>query len=267
GVTLGPRNYIGVAYAGTPVSITVEGANIMTRNLMIFGQGAIRCHPYVLEELAAKDADDLNAFDKAFFRHAGLIFGNAARAFSQSFGIGGKTTGFDAVATPYANHINRFSAAFSLSADAAMASLGSSLKAREMLSARLGDVLSNLYLASLTLKQWHESDACEHEEALFHYSMQWLLHRTEKALDELLANLPNRALATTLRVVMLPRGRQFAMPRDSLTREIARAVSTDSALRTKLTDNTWDAQDEGQKDNALARYNALLKDYPRAEPI
>ncbi|KPM82158.1 acyl-CoA dehydrogenase [Cobetia sp. UCD-24C] len=267
GVTLGPRNYIGVAYAGTPVSITVEGANIMTRNLMIFGQGAIRCHPYVLEELAAKDADDLNAFDKAFFRHAGLIFGNAARAFTQSFGIGGKATGFDAVATPYASHINRFSAAFSLSADAAMASLGSSLKAREMLSARLGDVLSNLYLASLTLKQWHESEACEHEEALFHYSMQWLLHRAEKALDELFANLPNRALGTALRVIALPRGRQFAMPKDSLTREIARAVSTDTALRAKLTDNTWDAQDEDQQDNALARYNALLKDYPRAEPI
>lgn len=266
-VTLGPRNYLGIGYSANPVSITVEGANIMTRNLMVFGQGAIRCHPYVLEELAAKDADDFDAFDRLFFRHVGLIFGNAARAFTQALGIGRPAVPFDAIARPYAQDAARLSAAFGLCADAAMASLGSRLKQREMLSARLGDVLSNLYLLSMVLKQWHETDRVDNEAAVFHYSCRLLLHRAEQALIDLFDNLPGRALANTLSCVTMPLGRRWRKPQDSLTREIARAISTDSALRHKLTRNTWDTWEEGQKDNALARYNALLANAERAETI
>ncbi len=266
-VTLGPRNYLGPAWSAVPVSITVEGANIMTRNLMIFGQGAIRCHPYVLEELAAKDADDAEAFDRAFFGHAGLIFGNAARAFTQGLGIGLPSVPFDEIAAPYAKDVARLSAAFGLCADAAMASLGSSLKKREMLSARLGDVLSNLYLTSMVLKHWHTSESVEHEAALLHYSCRTLLFRAEQALVELLDNLPNRALATTLAVIVMPLGRKWKKPEDALTREIAEAISTDTALRRKMIANTWDTQQENEKDNPLARYNELLADYARAEPI
>lgn len=266
-VTLGPRNYLGIGYSANPVSITVEGANIMTRNLMVFGQGAIRCHPYVLEELAAKDADDFDAFDRLFFRHVGLIFGNAARAFTQALGIGRPAVPFDAIARPYAQDAARLSAAFGLCADAAMASLGSRLKQREMLSARLGDVLSNLYLLSMVLKQWHETDRVDNEAAVFHYSCRLLLHRAEQALIDLFDNLPGRALASTLSCVTMPLGRRWRKPQDSLTREIARAISTDSALRHKLTRNTWDTWEEGQKDNALARYNALLANAERAETI
>ncbi|RCV91193.1 acyl-CoA dehydrogenase [Billgrantia montanilacus] len=265
-VTLGPRNYIGIGYSSNPVSITVEGANIMTRNLMIFGQGAIRCHPFVLEELAAMDTDDLKAFDRAFFGHAGLIFGNVARAFTLAFGIGKGSVPFDATAAPYAKDINRISAGFGLCADAAMASLGSSLKQRELLSARLGDVLSNLYLASMVLKSWKEGDKVEGEAALLHYSCTFLLERAEQALDELFDNMPNRILAGTLRAVVMPLGRRWKRPHDTLTREIAQAVSRDSALRTKLLRNTWDAQD-GVKDNPLAHYNALLHEYDRAEGL
>ncbi|WP_110647279.1 acyl-CoA dehydrogenase [Salinicola peritrichatus] len=266
-VTLGPRNYLGIGYSANPVSITVEGANIMTRNLMVFGQGAIRCHPYVLEELAAKDADDFDAFERLFFRHVGLIFGNAARAFTQALGIGRPAVPFDAIARPYAQDAARLSAAFSLCADAAMASLGSRLKQREMLSARLGDVLSNLYLLSMVLKQWHETDRVDNEAAVFHYSCRLLLHRAEQALIDLFDNLPSRALANTLSCVTMPLGRRWRKPQDSLTRKIARAISTDSALRHKLTRNTWDTWEEGQKDNALARYNALLANAERAETI
>ncbi|WP_254275210.1 acyl-CoA dehydrogenase [Halomonas sp. 3H] len=263
-VTLGPRNYLGIGYSANPVAITVEGANIMTRNLMIFGQGAIRCHPYVLEELAAKDADDIRAFDKAFFGHAGLIFGNAARAFTQGLGIGKPAVPFDAEAQRYAQEIARLSAGFGLCADAAMASLGSTLKQREMLSARLGDVLSNLYLASMVIKQWHEGDKVEGEAALFHYACQWLLGRAEQALDELFDNLPNRALARVLRRVVMPRGKRFKRPHDDLARTIAQAVSRDTALRKKLLANTWEA-DDGSHPNFLARYNALLATQKRAE--
>ncbi|GAB2783832.1 acyl-CoA dehydrogenase FadE [Halomonas shantousis] len=267
-VTLGKRNYLGLAWSAVPVSITVEGANIMTRNLMIFGQGAIRCHPYTLKELAAKEANDIEAFDKAFFAHAGLIFGNAARAFVQSLGIGKPSVPFDDTAAPYARDVSRLSAAFGLGADAAMASLGASLKQRELLSARLGDVLSNLYLTSMVLKQWQAGDHVEHEAALLHYSCRTLLYRAEQALVEYFDNLPNRALATTLSVITMPLGRRWKKPADDLTREIARAVSTDTALRHKLTANTWDTQDaQGLQENPLARYNALLAENARAEPI
>ena len=266
-VTLGPRNYLGIAYSANPVSITVEGANIMTRNLMIFGQGAIRCHPYVLDELAAKDDNDLAAFDKAIFGHAGMVFGNATRAFTQGLGIGKSRVPFDEVAAPYAQEVSRLASAFGLCADAAMASLGSGLKKREMLSARLGDVLSNLYLASMLIKQWHESESVEHEAALMHYSCRTLLYRAEQAFTELFDNLPNRALAMTLSAVALPLGRRWHKPQDRFTRDIARAISTDSALRHKLTADTWNTQEAGQRDNPLARYNTLLADSERAEPL
>ncbi|WP_302138991.1 acyl-CoA dehydrogenase [Halomonas alkalicola] len=265
-VTLGPRNYLAIGYSANPVAITVEGANIMTRNLMIFGQGAIRCHPYVLEELAARDADDIQAFDKAFFGHAGLIFGNAARAFTQGLGLGRPEVPFQGEAKRYAQEIARLSAGFGLCADAAMASLGSTLKQREMLSARLGDVLANLYLASMVIKQWHEGDKAEGEAALFHYSCQWLLGRAEQALDELFDNLPNRALARGLRLAVMPRGKRFKRPHDDLARAIAQAVSRDTALRTKLLANTWSA-DDGSQPNFLARYNALLATQERAEAL
>ncbi|MBR9924459.1 MAG: acyl-CoA dehydrogenase [Gammaproteobacteria bacterium] len=265
-VTLGPRNYLGIGYSANPVAITVEGANIMTRNLMIFGQGAIRCHPYVLDELAAKDANDVKAFDKAFFGHAGLIFGNAARAFTLGFGLGKANVPFSGPAAIYAQDIARISAGFGLCADAAMASLGSELKKREMLSARLGDVLSNLYLASMVLKQWHTGDQVEGEEALLHYSLRFLLNRAEQAFVEIFDNLPNRALGKVLKVVVMPTGRRWNKPHDDLARDIAQRVSTHSALRSKLLSNTWD-KDDGAESNPLARYNALLVDYDRAETL
>ncbi|QTF91555.1 acyl-CoA dehydrogenase [Halomonas sp. BM-2019] len=265
-VTLGPRNYLAIGYSANPVAITVEGANIMTRNLMIFGQGAIRCHPYVLEELAAKEADDLQAFDRAFFGHAGLIFGNAARALTQGLGLGRPTVPFDATAAPYAREIARLSAGFGLCADAAMASLGSTLKQREMLSARLGDVLSNLYLASMVIKQWHEDDPVEGEAALFHYACQFLLGRAEQSLDELFDNLPSRALARVLRPLVMPRGRRFKRPLDDLARTIAQAVSRDTALREKLLREIW-RTDDGARENPLAQYNALLATQERAEGL
>ncbi|MEQ6887503.1 acyl-CoA dehydrogenase [Halomonas sp. CS7] len=265
-VTLGPRNYLGIGYSANPVAITVEGANIMTRNLMIFGQGAIRCHPFVLEELAAKDADDLAAFDRAFFGHAGLIFGNAARALTQGLGLGRPSVPFDEIAAPYARDIARLSAGFGLCADAAMASLGSQLKQREMLSARLGDVLSNLYLASMTLKQWHEGQKVEGEAALLHYGCRFLLGRAEQALDELFDNLPSRALGRALRVIVMPTGRRWKRPEDTLTHEIAQAVSRDTPLRRHLLDATWQEND-GSRDNPLARYNALLASQERAEAL
>ncbi|PXX93351.1 acyl-CoA dehydrogenase [Marinobacter vulgaris] len=266
-VTLGPRNYLGIGFSGAAVSITVEGANIMTRSLMIFGQGAIRCHPYVLRELAAKDKDDIDAFDDAFFSHAGLIFGNAARAFTQALGIGKADVPFDHAARKYAQGVARFSAAFGLCADAAMTTLGSELKMRELISARLGDVLANLYLASMVLKNWHETQPVDGERDLMEYSMALLLYRAENAMDEFLQNLPNRPVALALRAITMPLGRRWDKPHDDLSRKLARAISTDSPVREKLLTPVWTTNGEGTVENPIARYNGLLKDYDKAEQL
>lgn len=267
GLTLGPKNYLGLSFASTAVSITVEGANIMTRSLMIFGQGAIRCHPFVLEELAAKQTDDIARFDKAIFGHIGLVFGNLARSFSQALGLGAGYVPFDDVAAPYARGVNRFSAALGLCSDVAMMSLGSSLKFRELVSARLGDVLSNIYLASMVLKEWHESRPVAGEQAVFEYSCQLLLHRAERALAEVLDNFPNRWLGKLVKAVVLPLGRRWEMPSDDLTRAIAKSISTNTALREKLLVNTWDTFAEDGEFNPLAQYNKLLSEYEKAEDI
>lgn len=266
-VTLGPRNYLGIGYAATAVSITVEGANIMTRSLMVFGQGAIRCHPWVLDELAAKDADDIKAFDKAIFGHLGMVSGNVARSFSAALGVPTGSNPFNGEAARYARAVNRFSAAFSLMADVAMGTLGGSLKLREMLSARLGDVLSNLYMTSMVLKQWQEGRKVPGEEALMRYCCEFLLHRAELAIDEVLNNLPNRWAARAVRPVVLPLGRRWPMPSDTLVSEIAHDVSTDSKLRAYLLEDTWQHQAKDQFPNPVARYNALLKDNDRATDL
>ena len=266
-VTLGPKNYLGIGYSGAAVSITVEGANIMTRSLMIFGQGAIRCHPYVLKELDAKDRDDIKAFDQAFFSHTGLIFGNAARAFTQALGLGRADVPFDSASSRYAQGVARFSAAFGLCADAAMVTLGSELKMRELISARLGDILSNLYLASMVLKHWHETQPAQGEKELMEYSLGLLLHRAEQALDDFLHNLPNRLVAGALRAITMPLGRRWDKPHDDRTRALARAISTDTPIRTKLLANIWHSQSDGPEENPVARYNDLLKDYDKAESL
>ncbi|EAR10607.1 acyl-CoA dehydrogenase [Reinekea blandensis] len=266
-VTLGPKNYLGIGYSSSAVSITVEGANIMTRSLMIFGQGAIRCHPYVLKELAAKNNDDANAFDKAVFAHVGLVIGNASRAFTQGLGIGKASVPFDGPAKRYAQALSRFSSAFGLCSDAAMATLGGELKMRELISARLGDMLSNLYLASMVLKRWEESEKVEGEQHVMEYSLQLLLHRTEAALSEFLDNLPARPVAMALRVVTLPLGRRWKMPDDRATRHLAKTVSTDSSLRRHLIETIWNDEKDGGVENPVAQYNALLKDYEKAEPL
>ncbi|MBS3803751.1 MAG: acyl-CoA dehydrogenase [Oleiphilaceae bacterium] len=266
-VTLGPKNYLGTGYSGAAVSITVEGANIMTRSLMIFGQGAIRCHPYVLRELDAKDKNDILAFDKAFFSHAGLIFGNAARAFTQALHIGLADVPFDSDSRRYAQAVARFSAAFGLCADAAMTTLGSKLKMRELISARLGDILSNMYLASMVLKQWHETQPVQGEKEAMEYSLITLLANVEQALDDFLSNLPNRPVAIALRAITMPLGRRWNKPDDERTRALAQAISKDTPIRAKLLAPIWHSQSEGPEENPVARYNDLLKDNDRAEGL
>src|SRR5690606_35848926 len=188
-------------------------------------------------------------------------------AFTQALGIGMADVPFDSASRKYAQALARFSSAFGLCADAAMTTLGGELKMRELISARLGDMLANLYLASMVLKNWHETQPVDGEKELMQYSLTLLLHRTEKALDEFLKNLPHRPVALALRAITLPIGRCWAEPGDALTRKLARAISTDTPVRNKLMAGAWTTAGDGDVENPVAQYNVLLKDYDKAEQL
>ncbi|SDH36928.1 acyl-CoA dehydrogenase [Pseudomonas flavescens] len=229
GIIMGPSNYLGRSWQGAPIFITVEGANILSRNLMIFGQGAIRCHPYVLKEMALAHREDrdqaLREFDELLMQHIGFAVSNAASTLvlSLSLGMLGKVPG-DRIARPYFRALNRLSAAFAMLADLSMMLLGGELKRRERLSARLGDVLSHLYLASAALKRYHDQDYPEHVRPLLHWALEESLGKAETAIDDLLSNFPNRLLGSALRVLVFPFGRRHQGPDDHLDAQVAAII-------------------------------------------
>ncbi len=240
GIMLGEGNYLASGWRSVPIAITVEGANIMTRCLMIFGQGAIRAHPFILEEMeAAQDSDrprGLKAFDRVFFRHIGFVLANAARTVLAA-ASGGRSVGSvpedSAMADRY-RQLSRYSAAFALVSDAAMLTLGGSLKRRERISARLGDMLSDLYMGSAVLKRYAEDGEPEADRLVVDYALDEIAYRLETRLGEVLDNLPNRALASLLSLLALPFGRRASRPGDALTVAVADLFSGTSEVRKRL---------------------------------
>ncbi|WP_443691474.1 acyl-CoA dehydrogenase [Pseudomonas sp.] len=229
GIIMGPNNYLGRSWQGAPIFITVEGANILSRNLMIFGQGAIRCHPFVLKEMALAGREDheraLVEFDGLLLKHIGFAVGNAASTFILNLGLGRfEAVPGDSLSQGYFRALNRQAAAFALLADLSMMLLGGELKRRERLSARLGDVLSHLYLASAALKRYHDLDSPDHMRPLFRWAMEESLGESERALDELLSNFPSRVMGCLLRVVVFPLGRRHTGPSDALDAEVAEVI-------------------------------------------
>jgi len=237
GICLGPNNFMGRIYQQLPIAITVEGANILTRNLIVFGQGAIRCHPYVLKEMNAAREGDLKGFDAALFGHIRHVISNETRAFLMAI-TGSRFVSVSPRAAPrtrrYYQHLTRISAALAYVADVSMLVLGGSLKRRERISARLGDVLSMLYLASATLKRFEDEGRQEADLPLLHWSLQDTLARAAEALHGVLANYPVRLIGAFLRLVTFPLGRRFAPPSDALGHEIARLLIAPSAARDRL---------------------------------
>ena len=229
GIIMGPNNYLGRSWQGAPIFITVEGANILSRNLMIFGQGAIRCHPFVLKEMALAGREDkdqaLKEFDSLLMQHIGFAVSNAASTLVLNLGIGHfeKAPG-NRLSQGYFRALNRQAAAFALLADLSMMLLGGELKRRERLSARLGDVLSHMYLASAALKRYHDLDSPDHLEPLFVWAMEESLGESERALDELLSNFPNKVLGCLMRVIVFPFGRRHTGPSDALDAEVAAVI-------------------------------------------
>ncbi|MGH8126904.1 MAG: acyl-CoA dehydrogenase [Gammaproteobacteria bacterium] len=240
GIMLGAGNYLASGWRSVPIAITVEGANIMTRCLMIFGQGAIRAHPYILEEMEAAQSTDhargLKVFDRVFFRHAGFLLANAARSAlaAASGGCGLLSVPEDSALVERYRQLSRYSASFALVSDAAMLSLGGSLKRRELISARLGDLLSDLYMGSAVLKRYGEDGEPEAERVVVEYALDEIVYRMEARLSEVLANLPNRALAAALTVLVLPFGRRARHASDSRAVEVAELFSRSSAVRKRL---------------------------------
>ncbi|MBI3903480.1 MAG: acyl-CoA dehydrogenase [Nitrosomonadales bacterium] len=269
GICMGPDNYLARFYQQTPIGITVEGANILTRSMIIFGQGAIRSHPYVLKEIqAAHDADAKRAvhnFDSALLGHISFSLSNAARAliFGITGGHGIPVHADDAVVRRYCQQLTRYASAFALAADVSMLVLGGSLKRHEKISARLGDVLSQLYLCSATLKRFQDEGHQQDDLPLLHWSMQDALYRTQQALDGVLHNFPSRLAALILRGLIFPLGRCLAPPSDELGHQVSTLMMQPGAARDRLTAGMFLPSDENDAVGALdAALHSTLSNEP-----
>ncbi len=265
----GPKNYIASTYESIPVAITVEGANILTRNLMIFGQGATRSHPYVLTEmeLAAQETSDavIDQYDDVLFKHVGYTINMGARSFIMALTSSRleSNPGHPKLARYYA-HLNRMSSAFAFIADLSMLSLQAKLKFMEMLSARLGDLLSDIYMASMVLKNY-ENDGCPEEDfAVVQWSLEYLMHDYQEAFREIVDNYPSRPLAYLLKFVVFPIGMHFKAPSDNLEKELIGTITNDTATRDRLTSGI---HMEAGENNPLAHVNEVFLESLALQPL
>jgi len=269
GICLGPKNYLGRGYEMVPVAITVEGANLLTRSLIIFGQGAIRCHPFVLREMdAARDKDKrrgVREFDKALFGHVGFMISNAVRSFVMALTLARFSRVPQTRATQrYFQHINRFSASFAFATDVAMLSLGGYLKKKESLSARLGDVLSCMYLASMVLKHYDNQGEQEDDLPLVEWACRNLLFKAQDQLHAFLRNFPNRFLAAFMRLFIFPRGQTYHAPSDPLGQKVVDAILRTTMTRDRVTHGIYRTVEPG---NALGLLHEALVLADTAEPL
>ena len=262
GICMGPRNLLGRIYQSIPISITVEGANILTRNMIVFGQGIIRGHPYLLREVnAAKDEDQQHGsreFDRAFIGHAGFILSNIVRSFLLA--ITGsriaKTTG-SSHSSIYFSHLTRMSSAFALTSDITMILLGSALKRKERISARLADALSYMYLAASVIKRYEDDGTQNSDLSLLHWGCRHSLFQVQESLYDLFENYPNRIVARLMKCIIFPSGKSFKPPSDQLDHGVADILLAPSESRDRLTDGIFipESNDEplGRIEDALVK--------------
>ncbi len=269
GVMLGNRNYLGRLYQGAPISITVEGANILTRSLIIFGQGSIRCHPYLLKEIqAVHDPDpetNLEHFDSALFAHLGFSFSNFVRSIWLGLTNGrGTQTPFKDETARYYQHMKRFSANLAFLSDVILGILGGELKRREKISARLGDVLSGLYLCSSILKKF-DDDGRHHEDLpLVSYAVESNLYKVQEALFALFNNFPVQWLGSLLKFKLFPFGRPLTPPNDYLSHKVALTLLQPSETRSRLAEGIYLTPDEN---NPVGKMEVVLNDLIASESI
>ena len=235
GICLGPNNYLGRGYAGAPISITVEGANILTRSLIIFGQGVIRCHPFVLKEIESTRAEDIAAFDKAFWGHTSFFLSNWAKSilFSITDGYFLKAPG-SIYTKRYYQLIHRYSANLAYLSDFCMTALGADLKRKEKISARLGDVVSHLYMVSAVLHRFENDGEPKHDKDLLDWSCQYLFKQTEDALHGVITNMPVTWQRLLLKLFIQPFGQYRKKPNDELGHRVANMLITENETRERL---------------------------------
>ena len=269
GICMGPNNYLARGYQGAPIAVTVEGANILTRSMIIYGQGAIRCHPYVLAELEAANNSDneqaLNDFDHALFGHIGFSISNISRSLWCSF-TGSRFLGspYDDETRRYYQLLTRFSANLAMLSDISMVSLGADLKRKERISARLGDVLSQLYLAAATLKRYNDEGRNSADLPLVQWAVEDCLYNIQHAIDELIRNFPNKIMAKTLRIIIFPLGTWLNKPNDEIAHKIAQLLQTPCSARTRLGQGQYLTRDGN---NIFGRLEQVLEDIINCEPI
>lgn len=267
GICLGPSNFLGRAYQQIPIGITVEGANILTRSLIIFGQGAVRCHPYVLAEMESAQKNDLAGFDRALFGHLAFTVGNGFRAFVLGL-TGARFATVAADVAPetraYYRQLTRFSAAFAFLSDLAMLVLGGGLKRKEKLSARLGDILAQMYLISATLKRYEGEGRQSADLPLLHWSVQDALVQAQEAFLGVLDNFPKPLVGRLLKALLFPLGRPHRAPADAMGHQVAKALIAPSATRDRLTSGCYVAKTE---EDAVGAVELALAATLEAEPI
>jgi len=269
GICLGPSNYIGRLYQTIPVGITVEGANILTRTMMIFGQGAVRCHPYIQSEMAALALEDkeqaLKDFDAILWKHIGFFLGNIGRGLW--FGVSNarfSNTPGDKHTRRYYQQLARLSTSFTLTADFALLTLGGNLKRKERISGRFADVLSHLYLCSCVLKHFENQGSQETDIPLLNWACQYSLHRAQQSLLAVFWLLPMRIPAIALRTVLFPLGKPYAPPQDKLVGELAQLLLNDSPTRDRLTAGVYI---NDNPEDATGRIEVAFKAVLMAAPV
>jgi acyl-CoA dehydrogenase len=269
GVILGPKNYLGRGWQGVPVAITVEGANILTRNLMIFGQGAIRCHPYVLKEMEAAKIEDkqerIERFDELLFSHVGYSIRNAVRSLVLGLSFGKfATVPHDRKTAKYYQKLSRYSAALAFVSDFSMLTLGGKLKQKEHISARLGDVFSHLYICSAMLKRFESQNRPAADQAILAWAFHNAVYKIQLALRLVIDNFPNRYLRAVLRFVVFPLGRRERASGDRLTHKVAQLLLSPSDTRDRLTDGVYKSASAG---HPIGMMEVALPQVIHAEPL
>lgn len=239
GISMGPNNFLARAYQSIPIAITVEGANILTRSLIVFGQGAIRCHPYVLKEMEAVANPDpargLNQFDNALFSHIGFTISNMMRSLFLGLSNARFTSAPSGPMKRYYQQISRMSACFAMVADLSLLVLGGDLKRKEKLSGRLADVFSQLYIATAALKRFEDSGRPEEDIPLVQWVCEDALFTVQESLHGLMRNFPSTPVSWLMRLVVFPRGRFWSAPRDHLGHKLAELLMAPGLARDRLT--------------------------------
>ena len=258
GICMGPSNFLGRVYQAIPISITVEGANILTRSMIVFGQGALRSHPYLLDEVnAVHELDEeksLNDFDQALFGHIGFVTSNLVRAFWLGLTQGRfmLTPGSSNTAYYY-RQLNRLSACFAVMTDMSLAVLGGSLKRREKISGRLADALSNLYLLSAVIKRYENDNEPPEDKAVFEWAAQDCLYNAQRAIDGVLANFPVSIVGKILRILVFPRGKIYKGASDRLSHKTARSILSKTDTRARLTRGIYNNTSEQDRTGRIER--------------